>query len=109
MATNFIQPGDTLTIPAAAVTLSGEPVVIGAITGVALGDAGIGTMLDVATEGVFELNKVAANTFAVGAACYWDATAGLITSTTTGNTKFGYAIEAVIAGTATVKVRLIAF
>ncbi|MFE3838754.1 DUF2190 family protein [Pseudogemmobacter sonorensis] len=120
---NYIQKGDTLTIPAPAAVESGFPVIAGAIVGIASGDAASGAPVDVATVGVFELPKVAANTFAVGAAVYWDDEAELATSTATDNTKLsvavaaaatdntklGVAVAAAAASTATVAVRLSGF
>lgn len=109
MAKNFIQPGNTLTIPAPAAVASGFPVIAGAIVGIAQGDAASGASVDVTVNGVWELPKVAANAFALGAAVYWDATAALATSTATGNTKLGVAVAAADASTATVNVRLSGF
>ena len=81
---NFVQSGDTLTIPAPAAVLSGEPVIAGAIVGIASGDAASGEPVDVATVGVFTLPKIAANGFVLGAKAYWDAAAKLATSTASG-------------------------
>lgn len=106
MARNYVQPGDVLTIPAPAAVLSGGVVIAGDIKGIAQGDAAAGAPVDVATRGVWELPKVAANTFALGGKVYWDGTAGLATSTASGNTLLGAAVEAAPADTATVKVRL---
>lgn len=106
---NYIQKGDTLTIPAPVAVLSGEPVIAGAIVGIASGDALSGAAVDVATSGVFELPKVAANAFILGAPVYWDADDKLATSTATGNTKLGVAVAAAAASTATVQVRLSGF
>ena len=106
---NFIQVGDTLTIPAPAAVLSGGVVIAGEIKGIAAGHAASGAPVDVQTSGVFDLPKVAANTFALGAAVYWDATAGLATTTASGNTKLGVAVEAAAASTATVRIRLSGF
>lgn len=106
---NFVQRGDTITIPAPAAVASGFPVIAGAIVGIASGDAASGAPVDVATVGVFDLPKVSANTFALGAAVYWDATAELATSTATSNTKLGVAVAAAAASTATVTVRLSGF
>jgi predicted RecA/RadA family phage recombinase len=109
MAKNFIQAGETLTVPAPATVASGGVVISGAIVGVARGDAESGKPVDVATNGVWELPKVGANAFTVGALVYWDATAKLATTTSSGNTKLGVAVEAAAASTATVKVRLSGF
>lgn len=106
---NYIQKGETLTIPAPVAVLSGEPVIAGAIVGIASGDALSGAAVDVATSGVFELPKVAANTFTLGAPVYWDADDKLATSTATDNTKLGVAVAAAAASTATVQVRLSGF
>ncbi|AUM72921.1 DUF2190 family protein [Paracoccus jeotgali] len=106
---NYIQKGDTLTIPAPAVVLSGGVVIAGEIKGVAGGDALAGEAVDVSVTGVFELPKIAANAFPVGAAVHWNADSGLATSTASGNTKLGVAVEAAPASTATVRVRLSGF
>ena len=103
---NYIQPGDTLTIPAPAAVLSGGVVIAGGIVGIASGDAAPAAPVDVATTGVFELPKTAANAFALGAVVHWNATTSLATSTASGNTKLGVAVEAAPADTATVRVRL---
>lgn len=109
MAKNFVQPGDTITIPAPAAVLSGAPVVAGDIRGIAQGDAAAGAPVDVATSGVWELPKVGANAFPLGGKVYWNAGDQLATSTASGNTLLGVAVEAAAAGTATVKIRLSGF
>ncbi|AXQ95684.1 DUF2190 family protein [Cereibacter azotoformans] len=106
---NFVQPGDTLTIPAPASVLSGQPVIAGEIVGIASGDAASGAAVDVATSGVFELPKVAADAVTLGAPIYWDAEAELATTTETDNIKLGVAVAAAAASTATVRVRLSGF
>lgn len=106
---NHIQPGNVLTIPAPAAVLSGGVVIAGEIKGIASGHAASGEPVDVQTSGVFDLPKVAANSFALGAAVHWDATAGLATSTASGNTRLGVAVEAAAASTATVRIRLSGF
>ena len=106
MAKNYIQRGDVLTIPAPANTLSGEVVIIGELRGVALGDAAETATLDVQTEGVFELAKVAANAFAIGAAVYYDADTKLVTATSTDNVRLGFAVTVAAAGSASVNVKL---
>lgn len=109
MATNYIQPGDILTIPAPAAVLSGGVVIAGDIKGIAQGDAITGAPVDVATRGVWELPKVAANSFALGAKVYWSGTDALATTTASGNTLLGVAVQAATAETATVVVRLSGF
>ena len=109
MANNFVQPGDVITIPAPAAVASGEPVIAGDIKGIAAGAAASGQPVDVNTSGVWDLSKVSANAFALGAKVYWDASAKLATSTASGNTLIGVAVAAAGASTASVRVRLSGF
>lgn len=109
MATNYRQPGDTITIPAPADVSSGGVVIAGDIKGIACGAALSGKPVDVATVGVFELPKVGANDFGLGAKVYWDAGAKLATTTSSGNTLLGVAVAVAGASTAIVKVRLSGF
>lgn len=106
---NFVQPGDTLTIPAPIAVTSGEPVIAGGIVGIAAGSATAGAPVDVVTTGVFDLPKVAADAFALGAAVYWAASTKLSTVTASSNAKLGVAVAAAAASTATVRVRLSGF
>ncbi|MGK9052124.1 DUF2190 family protein [Neorhizobium petrolearium] len=103
---NYVQRGITLTVPAPAVVLSGQVVVMGELHGVAAGDAAEGADLDVTTEGVFELPKVAADAFTIGAKVYFKAADNLVTTTASGNTLIGIAVTAAPATTATVNVKL---
>ena len=104
---NYIQRGDTITIPAPAAVLSGGVVIAGSIVGIANGDAAITEPVDVDVVGVFTLPKVSALAIAAGDIIYWDATAGLATKTATANTKLGYATEAAANPSASVNVRLV--
>ena len=103
---NYVQAGENLTIPAPCAVTSGGGVKSGLIFGVASGDAASGADVDLVTEGVFDLPKVSTDTFAIGAAVYWNDTSKLITSTTSGNTKIGLAVEAVGNPSGSVNVRL---
>lgn len=107
MAKNHVQRGDVLTIPAPAAVVSGGIVQAGSIIGVAQGSAAIGEQVDVACGGVWTLPKVASEAYAgAGVPVYYNAGNGLVTSTASGNTKLGVAIESVAASTGTVKVHL---
>ena len=103
---NYVQVGNSLTIGAPYDVLSGGGVKSGLIFGVASGDALSGADVDVVTLGVFDLPKVSADVFAVGAAIYWNDTTKLVTSTAGGNTKIGVAVKAAANPSATVNVRL---
>ncbi len=77
---NFIQPGKTVTVAAPAAVLSGDVVAIGALVGVAAYSAESGAEVEIATEGVFVLPKVPANSVLVGDRLYWDSTLGQATN-----------------------------
>lgn len=103
---NYVQPGDTLTLTAPEEIVSGGVVIVGAIIGVANGDAANGAPVDVDTVGVFTLPKVSALAIAAGDVVYWDAANKLVTKTASGNTKLGVATAAAANPSASVSVRL---
>ena len=106
MATNFVQPGETLTLAAPANVLSGAGVVIGSIFGIAQGNALSGALVDLNTQGVWTLPKVSALAIAVGDVVYWDNATKLVTKTAGGNTRIGLAVTAAANPSGTVQVRL---
>lgn len=103
---NYIQPGETITVPSPANVLSGEPVAIGELIGVAAGDAATGADLDIATVGVFDLPKVAALAIGIGDVLYLDAAAKLVSKTASGNIRIGVAVTVAANPSASVHVRL---
>ena len=113
MATNYIQRGDHITIAAPATVTSGSPVFAGEIAGIALGNAASGQPVDLATAGVFDLPKVAAEAVDLGDAIFWDVADALATldddDTGAGNPKLGVAVAAAGTGTGIVRVRLSGF
>lgn len=106
MATNYVQPGDNLTVAAPAAVSSGDVVVIGALAGVALHDAASGADVALGTEGVYNLPADTGITMAVGDSVYWDSTNGWVDKTVTAQRYVGVAVEAKIAATATIAVKL---
>ena len=103
---NYVQKGENLTFPAPYDVASGGGVKSGLIFGVAAGDALSGADVDLVTVGVFDLPKVSTDVFTIGAAVYWDNTAKLVTTTTSGNTKVGVAVTAAPNPSGSVNVRL---
>ncbi len=104
---NFIQHGDTLTVPApSGGVVSGGVVIIGSLKGIAGSTAAVGVDVAVKTTGVFELPKASAQAWTIGAPVYWDATAGNATTTSTSNTLLGYASEIAANPSAVGRVRL---
>lgn len=102
---NYIQPGDTLTVPAPATIASGEGVIIGELFGVAAGDAESGADFDFVTRGVFSLPKDSADVIAVGARVGWDAGNKRVT-TDAPDAWIGHATEARGNGATEIPVRL---
>lgn len=106
---NFIQRGETLSIPAPADVLAGAVVISGSIVGVSAGNAATGETVDVATSGVFQLPKVSALAISVGDIVYYDDGTELVNKTSSGNTKVGVAVTAAPNPSASVNVRLSGF
>ncbi|KAB1086483.1 DUF2190 family protein [Neorhizobium galegae] len=103
---NYIQPGSTVTVAAPANVLSGAGVLVGTLFGVACGDALSAADVEIKTDGVFELNKLSAQAWTVGAAIYWDNTAKECTTVTTSNTLIGKALAVAANPSSTGIVRL---
>ncbi|MEI4473330.1 DUF2190 family protein [Frigidibacter sp. MR17.24] len=104
---NYVQPGRTVTIPAPAAVLSGDIVVAGNLVGIASGNAAQGEALDLSLQGVFDVPKIAADDFAVGARVFWNAGQGLATTTAGTNARVGTCVQAAPADSATVRVKLV--
>jgi predicted RecA/RadA family phage recombinase len=104
---NFIQPGCvlTLTAPVGGVT-SGTPVKIGSLVVIPAADAAADAAFEGQREGVFEVDKVAAQAWAEGDKIYWDNAAALFTTVAGGNTLVGVAVETAANPTSTGKVYL---
>ena len=101
MAANEVyEDGDSLVLPVANTVVSGQPVIIGSLYGVALKDAYAGEdgayYTTVKFCGVFRLTV--AFTLTVGQAVYITS-AGALTTTATSNTLFGHAIKAKASAT----------
>lgn len=104
---NFIQPGDTLTVPApTGGILSGGVYVSGSLIGIATTTAAVGIPVAVKTKGVFELAKVSAQAWTIGQPIYWDSAANNATTSNTGTTLMGYATEAAANLSAVGRVRI---
>jgi predicted RecA/RadA family phage recombinase len=105
---NYIGPGNTQAFTAGRAYASGEPVLIGTLVGicvdaVANGAAGLANI-----GGVYSVSKADSQAWTVGAKVYWDDTNKVFTTTSSGNTLCGTAVEAVAstAGLVTGVVRL---
>lgn len=105
---NYVQPGNTLTIPAPDDIVSGQIVAVGGLIGVAAGDAESGADLDLVTEGVFTLPKVSTDAVTIGATLYFDSSAGVVTldDDSGANARIGLAVTAAGNPSAEVNVKL---
>lgn len=90
---NFVQEGSiiTVTCPAGGRS-SGDGVQVGDIFGVATADALEGAQLEIKLDGVFDLEKVAAEAWAVGDPIFYDDAADKVTSVGSGNILIGVAV-----------------
>lgn len=92
---NYIQPGNSLTVPApAGGVVSGAPVVIGSLRGFAAGSAAEGVDVAISRVGVFECVKEAGAAWAVGEKLYLKADGSGFNKTSAANTLFGFAAAA---------------
>lgn len=102
----YIQEGEVLDITAPYALTPGDGCLTGALFGVSLDTSANGTAGRMATVGVWDIAKTAAQTFTQGALVYWDNTAKSVTSVSTGNVRIGSATQAAAGGDATARVRL---
>lgn len=104
---NFIQPGDSIKVPAFPYTrTTGQPVLMGSLFGVATGDVTSGAEGQINTVGVYDLPKVSAQAWTMGVLLYWDDSAKLVTTVSTSNKVIGVAAAVAANPTSTGLVRL---
>ena len=103
----FIQNGNIMSViaPAGGVTVS-QGLLVGSLFGIATKDAPAGASVEIATTGVFDLNKDAATVMGQGDRVAWDDTAREIALPGVGLYPVGIATMAAGDGATTVTVRL---
>lgn len=106
MAKNYVEEGKYITLDAPYDLVAGAGAQIGSLFGVALDGATSGSPVVLATEGVFNLTKTSAQAWTVGVRVYWNNTSKEATTTATGNTLIGVALEAAVNPSPTGVVRL---
>ena len=107
MARNYIQPGRVLTVPApTGGALSGAPVLIGTLFGVAQHDAAQGQDLEILTEEVVELAKATPLAIDLGDRLFWNAGDGVLDKTATAQVCVGVAVTAAASADTIVRVKL---
>ncbi|MEE4331733.1 MAG: DUF2190 family protein [Wenzhouxiangella sp.] len=95
---NYVQPGNTITLTAPYDVASGDGLLVGAVFGIAAGNAANGETVEATLVGIFDLTKAASQAWAIGDKIYWDNTAKVATKTASGNTAIGVAVDAVAGG-----------
>lgn len=95
---SFVQPGAVVTLTAPYAVSSGDGLLVGAIFGIASGDAESGAEIETALTGVFDPKKTASQAWTQGQKIYWDDTNKEATTVVTGNIIIGVATEAVVGG-----------
>lgn len=85
---------------------AGEVVVTGSLCYIAHRDNESGVTGAAAISGIFDIVKLAGQTFSVGSIVYWNESGRCATSTSSGNTRMGLAVLAAASGDATVRVAI---
>ena len=107
MARNHIQPGRVLTVPApTGGVLSGAPVLIGSLFGVAQHDAEEGADLEILTEEVVELPKATPLAVGIGDRLFWNTTDSVLDKTVTAQVCVGVAVAAAASADTVVRIKL---
>lgn len=91
---NFIQAGENISLAAPADVLSGGGVLVGSLFGVATADALSGEIVTIVRRGVFELPKISAQAWTLGAKVYWNDATKECTTVAGGNILVGFAVQA---------------
>ncbi len=87
---NFVAPGNTITAIAPEAVVSGQLVLVGAMAGVANGDAALGAPVELSVEGVFDLAKTPGDAFTQGAVAKALIATGVIDSGGHAKRRLGY-------------------
>lgn len=90
---NFLNPGETVAVLAPRALTAGEGALVGALFGVANSAAASGAAVELSRRGVFTLAKTSAQAWTQGAKLYWDNSGFVATTTASGNTLIGVAME----------------
>lgn len=109
MAKNYLQEGDTVTLPSPYQRNSGQGARIGALFGIAANDVLNGALGEFHTGGVWALNKStgAGTALVVGGKAYWDDAARAVTGQASSHLFIGHAVAAAADAAITANIRLI--
>jgi predicted RecA/RadA family phage recombinase len=88
---NFISTGDIIEVVAPYDVASGCGCLVGSIFGIVVTDALSGAPVNIKRSGVFDHAKTSAQAWTQGVALYWDNSAKVFTTASSGNTLVGAA------------------
>ena len=94
----FIQPGETISVPAPYALTPGQGALVGSIFGVAVGIAAINAPVELKRTGGFDIAKATGEAWTIGVKLYWNNTTRLVTTTAAGNTLVGVAYRVQASG-----------
>lgn len=103
---NFVQPGEVVTLTAPYDLDPGQGLLVGSIFGVASDEATIGSEVEAALTGVFDLTKTTGEAWTQGVRIYWNDTDRACTTTATANTLVGVALSSAASSAVIGRVRL---
>lgn len=103
---NFVKPGKVMTVVATGAVVAGQMYQVGALIGVATGNAANGEEYELALMGVYKQPKDSALVLAQGVAVDWDDTAKEIVADTLGDFDAGFVAKAAGNGETEVEVLL---
>lgn len=107
MASNFVKPGNTLTVALPYNRDSGQAFKVGNIFGVASVDGTTGDVIEAHVEGVFDITTLTTDTPSAGTIMYWDDSNRRLTTTASTHLAVGYAVAAKASGAANTRIKLI--
>jgi predicted RecA/RadA family phage recombinase len=103
---NYICEGERMQVILTAPAMSGDVLVIGSKVCVAMTSGGVGDVIIVMNEGVFEISK-ATGAITQGQKLYYNVSQSTITTAASGNVFAGYAYKDALSGDATAQVLLV--
>jgi predicted RecA/RadA family phage recombinase len=103
---NHAQRGKYIPVIATVPMISGAGYLFGNLFGIAIGSCAVGDEVDLQLEGIFNLPKVSAQSWTVGAKIYWDDVGKVTTTVTAGNILIGVAVLPAANPSSTGRVRL---
>jgi predicted RecA/RadA family phage recombinase len=103
---NQILPGNTVDVAAPYAVSSGGGCLVGSLFGIAAYDAANAANVTLHLEGTYDMAKLSAQAWTVGALIYWDDTNKWTTTVSTSNKLIGVAVKVAANPSSTGRVRL---